>query len=192
MNKLADEYRLVLTGQGKNGAGGVVVAHWVTVARLISKSIPPPPPPRVMVNRGRSAVRVSVSVCRPNLSGAACSGFWCVVVWQSQSGRCVCYCSNGFMESPVQAALRSAGWEKSRDSSLRMTQNKALSFCCRDCYVPLCCIFILVVFGYPVMTFLPYCRPLLLRCFAKKQTQCWLVLPGEVASTRKHNMRATQ
>lgn len=123
------------------GPGGVVVAHLVTVARVISKSIPPPPPPRVMVNRGRSAVRVSVPVCRPNLSGAACSGFWCAMVWQSQLGRCACYCSNGFVESPVQAALRSAGWDKSRDSSLRVTQNKALSFCWRDCCVPLCCIF---------------------------------------------------
>lgn len=27
VNKLADEYLLILTGQGKNGAGGVVVAH---------------------------------------------------------------------------------------------------------------------------------------------------------------------
>lgn len=78
MSKLADEYLLIVTDQGKNGAGGVVVvAHRVTAARVISKSSPPP---RVMVNRGRSGVRVSVPVCRPNLSVAACSGFWRAVV----------------------------------------------------------------------------------------------------------------
>lgn len=41
------------------------------MAGAISKSIPP----RVMVNRGRSGVRVSVPVFQPNLSVAACSGF---------------------------------------------------------------------------------------------------------------------
>lgn len=46
--------------------------------------------------------------------------------------------------------------ERRAGAALRMTQNKALSFCWCDCCVPLCCIFILVVFSYP----------LLLRCFA--------------------------
>lgn len=38
----ADGYT-VLARQGKNGAGGVVVARWVIVARVISKSSPPAP-----------------------------------------------------------------------------------------------------------------------------------------------------
>lgn len=99
-----------------------------------------PQPPRVMVNRGKSGVRVSVPVCRPSLFVAGCDGFWCAVVWQGQSGGwVVCCCNRGSGESPVQAALSSAGWEKSRGSSPRIKsrrKKKALSFCSHGCCVP--------------------------------------------------------
>lgn len=97
-----------------------------------------PQPPRVMVNRGKSGVRVSVPVCRPSLFVAACGGFWRAIVWQGQSGGWgVCCCSRGVGESPVQAALSSAGWEKSRGSSPRIkSRKKALSFCFHGCCVP--------------------------------------------------------
>lgn len=40
----------------------------------------------------------------------------------SQADGDVCCCSGGCGESPVQAALSSAGWEKSRGSSPRIKQ----------------------------------------------------------------------
>lgn len=97
-----------------------------------------PQPPRVMVNRGKSGVRVSVPMCRPSLFVASFGGFWRAVVWQGQSGGWgVCCCSRGSGESPVQAALSSAGWEKSWGSSPRVkSRKKALSFCFHGCCVP--------------------------------------------------------
>lgn len=66
-----------------------------------------------MVNRGKSGVRVSVSVFV-----AGWGGFWRAVVWQGHSGGWgVCCCSCGSGQSPVQAALSSTGWEKNHGSS---------------------------------------------------------------------------
>lgn len=48
------------------------------MARAISNSSPQPP--RVMVNRGKFGVRVSVPACRPSPFVASRIGFWRAVV----------------------------------------------------------------------------------------------------------------
>lgn len=73
-----------------------------------------------MVNRGKSGVRVSVACVsgRPVLRASLPWGFGVERCDRaSQADGDVCCCSGGCGESPVQAALSSAGWEKSRGSS---------------------------------------------------------------------------
>lgn len=159
LDEPADEYT-VLACHRKNGAGGVVAAQWVVVARVISKSSPQPP--RVMVNRGKSGVRVSVPVGRPSLFVADCGGFWRAVVWQGQSGGWgVCFCRRGGGESPIQAGLSSVGWETSQGSSPRMNSRKKALLLFSCLYVPLLWVWesrlyvLLVVCDRPVGTFSP-------------------------------------
>lgn len=93
------------------------------MAKVISKSSPPAPQSN---GESRQVWREGKCACvsaRPVPPASFAVGFG---VQQhdgaSQADGDVCCCSGGCGESPVQAALSSAGWEKSRGSSPRIKQ----------------------------------------------------------------------